>query len=96
VVPAGPAGVDLPAALRVLWELGVRLLLVEGGVRVITSLFGARLVDRLVIDTSARIIGTGIEAVGDLRIARMTQGISLHNRCMHVTPDDVITAWDVA
>lgn len=96
VVPAGPAGVDLPTALGVLRELGVQTLLVEGGAQVITSLIGARLVDRLVIDTSAKIIGTGIEAVGDLGIARMTQGISLHNRCMHITADDVITAWDVA
>lgn len=96
VVPAGPAGVDLPAALGVLRELGVRTLLVEGGARVITSLLGGRLVDRLVVDTSAKIIGTGVEAVGDLGIARMTQGVSLHNRCMHVTPDDVITAWDIA
>jgi 3,4-dihydroxy 2-butanone 4-phosphate synthase/GTP cyclohydrolase II len=96
VVPPVPVGVDLPAALGVLRELGVQALLVEGGARVITSLLSARLVDRIVVDTSAKIIGTGIEAVGDLGIARMTQGISLHNRCMHVTPDDVITAWDVA
>jgi riboflavin biosynthesis pyrimidine reductase len=74
----------------------VRTLLVEGGARVITSLLGARLVDRLIVGTSAKIIGAGIEAVGDLGITRMTQGISLRNRCMHVTADDVITAWDVA
>jgi riboflavin biosynthesis pyrimidine reductase len=96
VVPAGPGGVDLPAALGVLRELGVRTLLVEGGARLITSLLGARLVDRIVVGIAAKIIGAGIEAVGDLRVARMTQGISLRNRCMHVTPDDVITAWDVA
>jgi len=96
MVPAAPAGVDLPAALGVLREIGVRTLLVEGGARVITSLLGARLVDRLIVGTSAKIIGAGIEAVGDLGITRMTQGISLRNRCMHVTADDVITAWDVA
>jgi GTP cyclohydrolase II len=96
VVAAGPAGVDLPAALGVLRELGVRTLLVEGGARVITSLLGARLVDRLIVGTSATIIGAGIEAVGELGIARITQGISLRNRCMHVTADDLITAWDVA
>ncbi|MBV9058190.1 MAG: GTP cyclohydrolase II RibA [Pseudonocardiales bacterium] len=96
VVPASPAGVDLPAALGVLREIGVRTLLVEGGARVITSLLGDRLVDRLIVGTSAKIVGAGAEAVGDLGIARLTQDISLHNRCMHVTADDVITAWDVA
>jgi GTP cyclohydrolase II len=96
VVPAGPAGVDLPAALRVLRELGIRTLLVEGGARTITSLLGARLVDRIVVSIAAKIIGAGTEAVGDLGIARVTQGISLRNRCMYVTADDVITAWDVA
>ncbi|MDQ3761783.1 MAG: GTP cyclohydrolase II RibA [Actinomycetota bacterium] len=96
VVPAGPAGVDLPAALRVLRELGVRTLLVEGGARVITSLFSARLVDRLVVGTAPKIIGAGTEAVGDLGVMRVAQGISLRNRCVYVTTDDVITAWDVA
>ena len=96
VVPAGPAGVDLPAAMGMLRELGVRTLLVEGGARVITALLGARLVDRLVVDTSAKIVGAGVDAVGDLGIAWVTQGLTLHNRCMHVTTDDVITAWDVA
>jgi hypothetical protein len=32
----------------------------------------------------------------DLEVARVTQGISLRNRCMYVTPGDVITAWEVA
>lgn len=96
VVPAGPAGVDLPAALRVLRELGVRSLLVEGGARVITSLLGAGLVDRLVVGTAPKIIGAGTEAVGDLGVARVGEGISLRNRSVYVTPDDIVSAWDVS
>jgi 3,4-dihydroxy 2-butanone 4-phosphate synthase/GTP cyclohydrolase II len=96
VVPGSSAGVNLPATLWALRELGVRTLLVEGGARMITSLLGNRLVDRLVVGTAPKILGTGTEAVGDLGIARVTQGISLRNRCMHVTDYDVITAWDVA
>ncbi|MDQ4034222.1 MAG: GTP cyclohydrolase II RibA [Actinomycetota bacterium] len=95
-VPGSSAGVDLPATLRVLRELGVRTLLVEGGATMITSLLGDRLVDRLIVATAPTILGAGTEAVGDLGIARVTQGISLRNRCMHVTDYDVITAWDVA
>jgi GTP cyclohydrolase II len=96
VVPGGPDGVDLPAALQMLRELGVQTLLVEGDARMITSLLSARLVDRLVVSTTAKIIGTGVDAVGDLGIAQVTEGISLRNRYLHVTPDDVVTAWDVA
>lgn len=96
VVAGSPAGVDLPATLRVLRELGVRTLLVEGGATMITSLLGDRLVDRLIVGTAPTILGAGTEAVGDLGIARVTHGISLRNRCMHVTDYDVITAWDVA
>ena len=96
VVPGSPAGVDLPAALRVLRELGVRTLLVEGGATMITSLLGDRLVDRLIVGTAPTILGAGTEAVGDLGIARVTHGILLRNRCLHVTDYDVITAWDVA
>lgn len=95
VVPAGPGGVDLGAALRLLREHGVRSLLVEGGARVITSLLGERLVDRLVVGTAPRIIGAGTEAVGDLGIARVADGIQLRNRCVHLTAEDVLTAWDV-
>jgi GTP cyclohydrolase II len=95
VLPPGPGGVDLGAGLRVLRERGVRSLLVEGGARVITSLLGAGLVDRVVIGTAPKIIGAGKEAVGDLGIARVAEGIALRNRFVHLTADDVVTAWDV-
>lgn len=95
LVPPGPGGVDLRAGLRMLREHGVRSLLVEGGARVITSLLGERLVDRIVVGTAPRIIGAGTEAVGDLGISRVADGIRLRNRCVHLTADDVLTAWDV-
>jgi 3,4-dihydroxy 2-butanone 4-phosphate synthase/GTP cyclohydrolase II len=95
VLPSGPGGVDLPAALRLLRGDGVRALMVEGGARVITSLLAAGLVDRLVVGTAPRIIGAGTEAVGDLGVARVAEGIALSNRSVHVAGDDILTAWDV-
>jgi GTP cyclohydrolase II len=95
VLPSGPGGVDLQAALRQLRTEGVRSLLVEGGAQVITSLLSAGLVDRVVVGTAPRIIGSGKEAVGDLGVARVTEGIVLRNRAVHLTADDVVTAWDV-
>ena len=95
VLPAGPGGVDLTAALAVLRAEGVRSVLVEGGAQVITSLLGAGLADRLIVGTAPRIIGAGTEAVGDLGVARVTDGIALRNRAVRLTPDDVVMAWDV-
>jgi GTP cyclohydrolase II len=95
VLPTGPGGVDLRAALKELRDDGVRSLLVEGGAQVITSLLGAGLVDRVVVGTAPRIIGSGTEAVGDLGVARVAEGIALRNRSVHLTADDVVTAWDV-
>jgi GTP cyclohydrolase II len=95
VLPTGPGGVDLVAGMRVLRERGVRSLLVEGGARVITSLLGAGLVDRVVVGTAPRIIGAGKEAVGDLGVVRVAEGIALRNRSVHLTADDILTAWDV-
>lgn len=95
VLPSGPAGVDLQAGLRLLRESGVRSLLVEGGARVITALLGEGLVDRVIVGTAPKIIGTGTEAVGDLRVARVAEGIALRNRSVHLTADDILTAWDV-
>jgi 3,4-dihydroxy 2-butanone 4-phosphate synthase/GTP cyclohydrolase II len=95
VLPPGPGGVDLVAGLRMLRECGVLSLLVEGGAKVITSLLSAGLVDRVVVGTAPKIIGAGTEAVGDLGVVRVAEGIALRNRSVHLTADDILTAWDV-
>jgi GTP cyclohydrolase II len=95
VVPEGPGGVDLRAALALLRTLGVRCLLVEGGAKVITSLLRGGFVDRLVVSVSGTIIGRGTEAVGDLGIDRVADGVRLGNRTVHTTDEDVVIAWDV-
>lgn len=96
VVPRGPGGLDLRACLAALEELGVALVLVEGGARVLTSLLGAGLVDRLIVAIASRIIGAGTEAVGALGITSVADGLQLANRSLYVVGDDVLAAWDVA
>jgi GTP cyclohydrolase II len=95
---AAPAeeGLDLASMLRELRESGVQSVMVEGGRRVITSLFAAGLVDRLVISVSPTIIGAGVEAVGDLGISRIIDGVRLSERSVFLVDDDVLMAWDVA
>jgi GTP cyclohydrolase II len=96
VVESGPRGVDLHAALVVLRDMGIRSLLVEGGSRIITSMLAERLADRLIVAIAPTIVGSGTEAVGDLSIHRIAQGVRLANRSVHVLDDDVLLAWDVA
>jgi GTP cyclohydrolase II len=95
VVDAGPRGVDLASALRALRELGVASLLVEGGGRVITSFFAEKLVDRLVLGIAPTIMGTGIDAVGDLDVARVAESVRLTNRSVHEAGGDLLVAADV-
>ena len=70
-------GVDLRAALEALAREGITSILVEGGARLATSLLKARLVDELLWVIGPKIMGKGIEAVGDLGIREISQAIPL-------------------
>jgi riboflavin-specific deaminase-like protein len=96
VDPAPPWGVDLAATLAVLHERGIRSLLVEGGAAVITSFLRHRLVDRVVVGIAPTILGAGTEAVGDLNVALVSDGLRLTGRCVHTLGDDIVVAADVA
>ena len=95
VVDAGPRGVDLASALETLRGLGVGSLLVEGGARVITSFFAEKLVDRLVVAIAPTIMGAGIDAVGDLGVARVAESVRLTNQSVHQAGGDLLVAADV-
>jgi len=78
VLPADPTGrVDLVALLAALWTRGIGSLLVEGGAELITALLRARLVDRLAVTIAPKILGAGIEAVGDLAIRDLDRALAL-------------------
>jgi GTP cyclohydrolase II len=96
VVEASPRGVDLASALQTLRGLGVGSLLVEGGARVITSFFAEKLVDRLVVGIAPTIMGAGIDAVGDLGVARVAESVRLTNRSVHQAGGDLLVAADVS
>jgi diaminohydroxyphosphoribosylaminopyrimidine deaminase/5-amino-6-(5-phosphoribosylamino)uracil reductase len=58
-VPTGPRGegLDVPAALAVLWDRGVRSVLVEGGAALLHAVLAAGLVDRLVVHVAPVLLG---------------------------------------
>ena len=95
VEPDPPWGVDLPAALARIRAAGVRSLLVEGGAAVITSFLRQRLTDRVVVGIAPRILGAGTEAVGDLSTLRVSDGLRLSRRSVHLLGDDVVLSGDV-
>jgi diaminohydroxyphosphoribosylaminopyrimidine deaminase / 5-amino-6-(5-phosphoribosylamino)uracil reductase len=77
-LPADAGGrVDLGALLSKLYSLGVRSVMVEGGAALITAFLCERLVDRLAVCVAPKILGRGIEAVGDLGIHDLTDSLIL-------------------
>jgi len=95
VVPSGPRGVDLGAALHALREQGIRSALVEGGSSVITSFLSRNLADRLVVSIAPRVLGSGTDAVRDLGVHEVSQSIRIERRAVHLVGEDVLIAGDV-
>jgi GTP cyclohydrolase II len=90
-----PWGVSIAATLAFLRESGIQSVLVEGGAAVITSFLRARVVDRVVVGIAPTIVGAGTEAVGDLSITRVSEGLRLKGRSFHAFDDDVVVAGNI-
>lgn len=85
--------VDLMAALQVLAKEGITSILVEGGAKLATSLLNAGLVNRLLVVIAPKIIGKGIEAIGDLGIGDVNQALRLSiEKTRRVGEDLVVVA----
>jgi riboflavin biosynthesis pyrimidine reductase len=69
--------------------------MVEGGGKLITSLMRERLLDRLVVSVSPTVVGAGVEAVGDLGVNCIVDGLKLVNRHVAMADGDVLLAGDV-
>jgi 3,4-dihydroxy 2-butanone 4-phosphate synthase/GTP cyclohydrolase II len=96
VVAEDAGQVDLRAALATLRASGIESVLVEGGAGVITALLAAGLVDRIIVAVAPIVIGSGTQAVEQLGVTRVADGIRLVNRSMVAVGDDILLAYDVA
>ena len=77
-LPADADGrVDLAALMEQLGALGVGSVMVEGGATLITSFLKAGLVDRLAVCVAPKILGNGVQAVGDLGIRDLSRSLTL-------------------
>lgn len=73
----GSGRVDLAALLAALHERGVASVMVEGGAQLITALLRAQLVDRLSVCVAPKLLGRGIDAIGDLGIDCLDHALTL-------------------
>lgn len=69
------SGIDLARLLEELGRRGIASVLVEGGKGIITSLLKSSAVDRMVAVIAPKLVGQGIEAVGDLGITKLNNAI---------------------
>jgi riboflavin biosynthesis pyrimidine reductase len=82
--------VHLKKLLAKLGKRGVSSVLVEGGSALITAVLKQKLADRLVAIIAPKIVGAGIDAVGDLGIKNMDDALVLTDREVYRRGDDLI------
>src|SRR5215207_6831187 len=90
-LPSGLDGrVDLAALLEELVASGIGSVMVEGGATVITGFFRAGLVDRIAVCVAPKILGEGIEAIGDLGIRDLSRSLTLADAAVEPYGVDLI------
>ena len=91
--PAPSGGLSLKAALESLRGSGVASLMVEGGSTLLTAFLKEGLASRAVVVTAPIFIGSGIEAVGDLGTARLSD--ALRPKKSSVRPMGADAVWEL-
>lgn len=90
-LPSGHDGrVDLAALLEELVASGIGSVMVEGGATLITGFFRAGLVDRIAVCVAPKILGEGIEAIGDLGIRDLSRSLILADAAVEPYGVDLI------
>jgi diaminohydroxyphosphoribosylaminopyrimidine deaminase/5-amino-6-(5-phosphoribosylamino)uracil reductase len=82
--------VSLAALLQKLGKRGISSVLVEGGASVATAFLEENLVDRLLVIVAPKIVGQGINAVGNLGIKKIEDALNFSFRKISRMGDDLI------
>jgi len=82
--------VDLKKLFKLLGERKISSIMIEGGAQIITSILKKNLANRMVTVIAPKIIGKGIETVGDLNIRNLDSAKKLSIRKILKRGDDII------
>jgi diaminohydroxyphosphoribosylaminopyrimidine deaminase/5-amino-6-(5-phosphoribosylamino)uracil reductase len=88
--------VDLEDLLLKLGRRGISSVLVEGGSGIITSMLSRGLADKLVVAVAPKILGKGIEAVGNLGISEIGSCVNLASVKIYRKGMDLILEGDIS
>ncbi len=81
---------SLKDLLRELGKRGIASVMVEGGSEIVTSLLRANLVDKMIILTAPKIMGKGLEAIGDLGVSKVKDAIKFSSFRTMKKGDDLV------
>jgi riboflavin-specific deaminase-like protein len=95
VEPDALGRVGLTALLGDLAARGIESVLIEGGARLVTTALRENLVDRLVVCIAPKVVGRGIEAVGELDILRLSDAITFSQARFSALGPDMIFEGDL-
>ncbi len=91
VLPEDELGqVDLHCLLDSLVARRITSLLVEGGARLVTTALREHVVDRLVVCIAPKVLGAGIEAVGNLDVLRLDDAMTFSSSQFSTLGPDLI------
>jgi len=85
----------IPALMKKIAKAEKSAVMVEGGSGIITSFLKHKMVDYLVVAIAPKILGSGIEAIGDLNIRKVDDSLRLINQKVSKAGPDVIFESDV-
>lgn len=88
--------ISLQALLTALAARGVRSVLVEGGAGMITSLLRQRLAQRVIVCIAPKMLGLGLEAVGELGIVRLGDALTFRDGRFRLCGTDALFEGDLA
>lgn len=86
-IPPVNKKIDLTMAFKELGKLNISSVLIEGGNKISTSLFNDKLVDKLTLFIAPKILGSGTDTVGDLKLTKMADAIPFSEINISVLPD---------